>query len=368
MMLLSAAQDPYSLAAIGTLLAALGLSATAGLRAYIPLLAVGLAGSADIMPLQDSFKDLASPTVIIILAVLVVAEFIIDKIPLVDHVSDAVHTIIRPVSGAIIMAGTGNSLSTLSPWVAAALGALLALVFHGAKATTRPAVSATTAGIGNPIVSLVEDVVVIAAVLLLIFAPIIGVLLLVLVVVVFARLFARIVRRFRRKNGNAAGGKGGAARITPAGVGGAASPVVSADKRSGRKSRRGSPPRQVAMPVAPPALPAAPIPIPAPMPMPMPMPMPQGRPMAVPGAPMAPAPVPVPVPAVTTPPSPNAPTVPATYQPPYPAAAPANNPVPGGLPPVIAPPMQTRPYPPQAPAQQPGNLYPPDATTLPGTP
>jgi hypothetical protein len=294
---------------------------------------VGLAGSANIVPLQDSFKDLASPPVIIILAVLVIAEFIIDKIPLVDHVSDAVHTIIRPVSGAIIMAGTGNSLSTLSPWVAAALGGLLALVFHGAKATTRPAVSATTAGIGNPIVSLVEDVVVIAAVLLLIFAPIIGALLLVLVVVVFARLFARIVRRFRRKSGAAAGGKG-AARITPAGAGGAASPLVAAGKRGGRKNRRGAPPQQMAMPVAPLALPAAPAPMPA----------------------------------VTTPPSPNAPTIPATYQPPYPAAAPANNPVQGGLPPVVAPPMQTQPYPPQAPAQQPGNLYPPDATTLPGTP
>jgi hypothetical protein len=350
---MSAAQDPYSLAAIGTLLAALGLSATSGLRAYIPLLAVGLAGATGIVPLQDSFKDLASPPVLIILGVLVVGEFIIDKIPLVDHVSDAIHTVIRPVSGAVIMAGTANSLSTLAPWVAAILGALLALVFHGAKATTRPAVSATTAGVGNPIISLVEDIVVIAAVLLLIFAPIIGVILLILVVVIFARLFRGAVRRMRGRKGDAgAGGGRRGARVVPASAQVVPSTAPQGGKRSGR-GRGKAAARQAALP--------APIPVPVPIVLP---PVAGGAAMMG-GAGPAPGPggmpVPAPAPAAPTgPASPFAPTQPATVQPPYPAGAPAN-PLYGGMPGAGSPLAPTQTFPQQ------GNLYPPDATTLPGT-
>lgn len=198
-----AAQDPLSGSAFIYLLAALGLSSTAGLRAYIPLFAVGLAGSANVLPLQESFKPLSSPIVLVILALLAVGEFILDKVPIIDHVNDAIHTLIRPVSGALIMAGTQNSLSDWHGWAAAAVGAMLALVFHGAKATARPAVSATTIGHGNPIVSLIEDVLVILAVLVLIFAPVVGIIL----VVALAGLFGRFVlwstrwMRRRKKNG-----------------------------------------------------------------------------------------------------------------------------------------------------------------------
>jgi hypothetical protein len=359
MILSSTAPDAYSLAAIGTLLAALGLSATAGLRAYIPLLAVGLASSANIIPLQGSFQDLSSPPVIIILAVLTVIEFILDKIPLVDHVSDAVHTIIRPVSGAIIMAGTANSLSTLSPWVAAILGALLALVFHGAKATTRPAVSATTAGIGNPVVSLVEDVVVIAVVLLLIFAPIIGVILLVLLAVVFVRLVGRILRGFRRRRGGGGSGAGGRANVSPTGAVVVDALPNAANGKRGR-NRRGRAPRAAAMRPGQQVLPAANPQMPRGVAVPpfMPVGMPAGAPIPAPAQAQ---------PQATGPASPNAPTEPATYQPHYVPPLPAANPIfGGGLPGVIVPPGQTQPYPQQSPNQQPGNLYPPDATTLPG--
>ncbi len=348
MILLTAAQNPYSLAALGTLLAALGLSATAGLRAYIPLLAVGLASTANILPLQDSFKDLASPAVLIILATLTVVEFIIDKVPLVDHVSDVIHTIIRPVSGAIIMTGTANSLSTLAPWVAAIMGALLALVFHGAKAAARPAVSATTIGAGNPIVSLVEDVVVIASVLLLLFAPVIGVILLVAVIVLFARVLRRIARRLSGKRANSESGATPAkarrgARVAPAPVAVVAAAVAPVPNGRGRRRfRRGGQPQ--------PALP------------PGKAGMPQGQvvPSALPAAPIPAAPA-------TMPPDPNAPTAPATFQPSYVPAAPPQSPIYGGQGHIIAPPGHTQAFPQQAPNQQQGNLYPPDAPTLPGS-
>src|SRR5260370_28945621 len=104
----------------------------------------------------------------------VMGEFIVDKIPVIDHLSDAVHTVIRPLSGAAIMAGISNPLSDHSLWAAAILGALLALVVHGVKAASRPAVTATTAGLGNPIISLIEDRIVVIVSLPAPLAPVVA--------------------------------------------------------------------------------------------------------------------------------------------------------------------------------------------------
>jgi hypothetical protein len=198
--------DPASLSAITVLLAALGLSSTAGLRAYLPLLAVGIAGDNNLLPLNPNFQALGSPPIIALLGILAIGEFIVDKIPIVDHLSDAVHTIIRPVAGAIIMAGTQNSLSDVNVWLAAGAGALLAFIFHGVKATTRPAVTATTAGIGNPLLSTLEDVFVAAAALVLALLPVVGFLLFVLAVIVAIRLVGGLFRRVRgRRNGGGPG-------------------------------------------------------------------------------------------------------------------------------------------------------------------
>jgi hypothetical protein len=191
--------DALSTQAILALLTALGLSSTAGFRAYLPLLALAVGSSIDssAIQLQPNFATLKSPPLIIILGVLTILEFIVDKVPVIDHFSDAVHTVVRPLSGAIIMAGTQNSVSDISPWLAAGVGAVLALAFHTVKATSRPVVSATTAGVGNPIVSTIEDILTVAASVLLIVAPIIGIILLAILVLLMARLVIGVVRRFR---------------------------------------------------------------------------------------------------------------------------------------------------------------------------
>jgi hypothetical protein len=188
-------------AAILALLTALGLSSTAGFRAYLPLLALAVGSSinSSALPLQPNFQTLKSPPLIIILGALTILEFVVDKIPVIDHFSDAVHTVIRPLSGAIIMAGTQNSISDINPWLAAGVGAVLALAFHTVKATSRPVVSATTAGVGNPIVSTIEDILAVVMSVLLIVAPILGVILLVILVLLMARLMIGVVRRFRSR-------------------------------------------------------------------------------------------------------------------------------------------------------------------------
>jgi hypothetical protein len=196
--------DPLSPVALTTLLTALGLSSTAGLRAYLPLLILGVASDirgpdgVALLPVQDQFHILGNPIVLGVLAILVVLEFLADKIPGVDHISDIVHTIIRPAAGALIMAGSANTLSDESKIVAAVVGALVALVTHFMKAGTRAAVTSTTAGMGNPFASFLEDILVVGVILLLVLAPIVGFIALVLLLILFFKATKAMFRGVRR--------------------------------------------------------------------------------------------------------------------------------------------------------------------------
>jgi uncharacterized membrane protein YeaQ/YmgE (transglycosylase-associated protein family) len=214
--------DPLSPVALTTLLTALGLSSTAGLRAYLPLLILGIASDirgpdgAALLPVQDQFHVLGHPLVLIVLAVLVVLEFLADKIPGLDHVSDVVHTVIRPAAGALIMAASANTLSdsgTTGKIVAAVIGAIIALATHSMKASTRAAVTTTTAGVGNPVASFLEDLLVIGVILLLVLAPIIGFIALVLLLFLFFKAARAAFRGIRRMFG---GGKSPPGRIASA--------------------------------------------------------------------------------------------------------------------------------------------------------
>jgi hypothetical protein len=197
--------DPLGLPALSVLLAALGLSSASGLRAYFPLLAVAVGSDItttsgqQVIKLSPQFKALGTPWIIALLVILVLGEFTVDKLPVIDHISDALHTVIRPISGAIVMAGTDNPLSHQNIWAAAIVGAVLALTVHTAKAASRPAVTATTAGIGNPIVSFIEDALVIILAVLAFVAPWVGILLLIVLAVIAWRLVASGIRMWRSR-------------------------------------------------------------------------------------------------------------------------------------------------------------------------
>ncbi len=153
--------------------AAFGLSASAGLNAYIPLLAIALAARyTDLLQLNPPWDALASPWIILLLAALVVIEFTADKIPAVNHLNDLVHTLIRPVAGAIAFAASAGAISKVHPVLALALGLLVAGSVHTVKAgVVRPAVTATTGGAGHPPVSLAEDMTATAVSVLAVVAP-----------------------------------------------------------------------------------------------------------------------------------------------------------------------------------------------------
>lgn len=140
---------------------AFGLSASAGLNAYIPLLVVGVVAHyfPATLNLAKPFDLLANPWILILLGVLVIIEMVADKVPAANHVNDLIQTFVRPAAGAIAFAASANVITDINPVLALACGLLVAGSVHTVKAAAvRPAVTATTAGAGNIPVSIAEDI------------------------------------------------------------------------------------------------------------------------------------------------------------------------------------------------------------------
>src|SRR5512145_2046730 len=139
---------------------AFGLSASAGLNAYIPLLLVGLlARYTNLIHLNQPWDTLSNAWIILLLCILVIIEMLADKIPAVNHINDLIQTVVRPAAGAIAFAASANVVTDINPVLALACGLLIAGSVHVVKsAAIRPAVTATTGGAGNVPVSIAEDI------------------------------------------------------------------------------------------------------------------------------------------------------------------------------------------------------------------
>jgi hypothetical protein len=151
---------------------AFGLSSSAGLNAYIPLLITGLvARYTDLLTLTGPFTTLENPYVLITLGILLIIEMGVDKVPALDTLNDVIHTVVRPAAGAVLFAAQAGVIGQMDVTLAAVLGLLAAGTIHATKSTFRPMVTATTGGMGNWLVSAIEDVVSFGASLLAIFLP-----------------------------------------------------------------------------------------------------------------------------------------------------------------------------------------------------
>jgi hypothetical protein len=145
---------------ISSILSGFGLAAPAGLNAWLPLLIVGLMGRfTNLIKLNPPFDLLTNTWVLITLGILLLIEIFADKIPAIDTANDIIHTFIRPVAGGILFAAHSGAVGGIDPALAFVLGLLAAGSVHAVKATSRPLITATTGGIGNPIVSFLEDMV-----------------------------------------------------------------------------------------------------------------------------------------------------------------------------------------------------------------
>ena len=187
---------------------AYALSTSVGLRPFLTLALAALAIHFGYLHPAMRFNFLGTDGAAIVLGVFAVIEFFADKIPVVDHAVHVLHFAAKPIAAAILVGSMVPDGST--PDVATtglmALGALNALGVHGGVAALRGASTATTAGLGNPILSIIEDVIAVVGVVVAFVAPFLGAALAVVLTIVALFCIRGIVIALRRSNSTVAPG------------------------------------------------------------------------------------------------------------------------------------------------------------------
>ncbi|MFF8712355.1 DUF4126 domain-containing protein [Streptomyces sp. NPDC015184] len=172
-----------------------------GINAYAVVLLLGIFGTTG---LSDEVPDALQRTdVLVVAGVLFLCEVVADKVPYMDSVWDSVHTVIRPVAGAVVAALLAGDDGSLPELAAAAIGGSTALMSHLVKAGTRMAVNTSPEPFSNVVMSIVEDLGVAGIITFAIFHPVAAAViagtLLLLGMVIVAFLFSRIRRFLRRR-------------------------------------------------------------------------------------------------------------------------------------------------------------------------
>lgn len=171
-----------------------------GINAYAVVLLLGIFGATGLT--DEVPESLQRTDVLVVVGVLFLCEAVADKIPYIDSVWDSAHTVIRPVSGAVVAALLAGQSGSLPEITAGAVGGSTALVSHLVKAGTRMAVNTSPEPFSNIAVSTVEDLGVAGIITFAIFHPLAaaivagGLLLLGIVTIVF---LASRIRRFRQR-------------------------------------------------------------------------------------------------------------------------------------------------------------------------
>jgi len=173
------------------------LAASAGLRAFMPLFGVGLASRLLDWSIAPSMEWLSTDVGLVGLGIATAVELAADKIPVVDHTLDVVHTIAGPLAGALAAFSLwGDWPPAVAGILAISLGAPVAGIVHAISATTRLKSTMFTGGAFNPAVSLAEDGISVGAILIALLLPILAFILAVVVLIVILRY---VMRRGNRR-------------------------------------------------------------------------------------------------------------------------------------------------------------------------
>lgn len=167
----------------------------AGLNLYLVTFLLGLAGRLEWL---DVPSVLQRTDVMIGAGVLYGIEFLADKVPYLDNVWDAVHTVVRPIGAGVLGYLVAGETPNVSQVVAALLSGTLALSSHSAKATTRAAVNTSPEPFSNIFLSLMEDGIVAGLVGLAIANPVIALVVVILLVILATWLVVKLFGAIRR--------------------------------------------------------------------------------------------------------------------------------------------------------------------------
>jgi hypothetical protein len=179
------------------------LSTSVGIRPFLTLALASLAMHLGYLHPAHEFAFLGSDGGTVLLASFAMLEFIAEKVPAVDHVLHVFHIAAKPIAAAILVGSAAPDVAQGdgSAYTYALMGAaaLNALGVHAGVATIRGASTATTAGIANPFISLIEDATTVIATVLALLAPLAGALLALAVTLLLIFATRAIVRHLRSR-------------------------------------------------------------------------------------------------------------------------------------------------------------------------
>jgi hypothetical protein len=171
------------------------LAASAWLRAFMPLFGAGLAARFLDWNMASGMDWLSSDAGLVGLGLATLLELAADKVPVVDNVLDAVHTLVGPVAGAVVAFSVwGGFPPAVAMLLALALGAPVASGVHAIAATARLKSTVVSGGVLNPAVSVAEDGISVGAILVALLVPVVALAIALLVMVAIGRFAARRVR------------------------------------------------------------------------------------------------------------------------------------------------------------------------------
>ena len=189
--------------ALATALAAagrtMGFSFAAGINLYATVAILGLASRYGWVDLPPQFQAFDNNWIIGAAIALYVIEFFADKIPWVDSMWDAVHTVIRPIGGAAIAVTTLGNASPTTEAMVALMGGALAASTHFTKSGTRVMANASPEPFTNWALSIGEDLFVVGLGFLALKYPALAAIVVVVALAIIVALSAWIIRAVRRR-------------------------------------------------------------------------------------------------------------------------------------------------------------------------
>ena len=179
------------------------LAFASGLNIYATVAVLGLCQHFHVVDLPPQFRAFDHPAIIGIAVTMYLVEFVADKIPWFDSVWDAVHTVVRPIGGALVAVNAMGHASPVMTALAALLGGSIAMTTHVTKAGTRAAVNTSPEPFSNWLLSLSEDAIAIGLSYFALQHPygaaVIAIVLLVAMITLASYIVRWVRRRFARR-------------------------------------------------------------------------------------------------------------------------------------------------------------------------
>ncbi|MGB7392912.1 MAG: DUF4126 domain-containing protein [Pricia sp.] len=171
----------------------IGLAASVGFRVFLPLFALSLASYSGLWDLNDNWEWIGSLAAVVALGVATIVEIFAYFIPWVDHLLDSFAVPLAAVAGTAVMVSTIADLDPVVTWALAIIaGGGTATAIKGANATGRVASTATTGGLANPLVSIMETGTAMVVTAASIFVPVVAAVLVIIILFIIFRIYRKL--------------------------------------------------------------------------------------------------------------------------------------------------------------------------------